>query len=214
MFFNTLILFSVVNQLTGLLAPLIKILPQKVKTPYIEDITIVEIIIAIVIALFCRAITLHDRISDFCGIRQKFDIEEILIPLAEKSGINITPENRQVLKEKRSALMRLVFYNYASSTDPKIDKHLIYKALDHWSWFWVIVENSTIYFLIAGILIYRGHHEVGFVLLLMVLPLVFVALPFCYVACRQAVHLEIDAILHSNKRALEIQGVLKSALPC
>ena len=110
------------------------------------------IAIAIGVALLSRAFKLHDKISNLLKIRQNFDVDNILVPLADAVGFSPTPAQLISIKQKRHALMRAVFYKYASSRaeNPLIDKHDIEHAMDSWSWFWWPVE-ATAFVLIAFI---------------------------------------------------------------
>src|SRR5690606_15472439 len=88
---------------------------------------------------------LHDRISDIFFIRRNFDVKHILLPTARNVGVNIDKEIINKIIKERRPLMNQVFYRYASSrNEPVVDKHLIEKALDTWSWFWVFLEASII----------------------------------------------------------------------
>lgn len=104
---------------------------------------------AFLVAWVFRILKFHDRISDLAGIRERFDIDEILIPLADAVGVSVTANLRGKLKSRRDDYMRICFYRYASSRNPRIDEHLIVSALDKWSWFWIALELSAIAVLVA-----------------------------------------------------------------
>jgi hypothetical protein len=90
---------------------------------------------------------MHNKISDLFQIRKKFDVSYILIPLSKAVEIPIDENYKNVLKTNRKTLMADVFYKYASSTNPQIDKHLIWIALDKWSWYWAFVTKGLYIFL-------------------------------------------------------------------
>jgi hypothetical protein len=57
-------------------------------------------------------------------------------------GVELTPKQLNTLVSNRDILMRTVFYPYVSSRadTPLVDKHDIERALDAWSWYWLLVE--------------------------------------------------------------------------
>jgi hypothetical protein len=86
-------------------------------------------------------------------IRRRFDRNNILLPLVAMSGARLSPAQITSLVAHRSETMREVFYKYASSRQeaPIVDKHDIERALDSWSWYWVLIE--ALFFLAIVMLI-------------------------------------------------------------
>ena len=128
-----------------------------------QVLNLTGIAIAFAIALLTHMFQLHDRISDLLGIRRRFDLKSILIPLALLVGVDVSKDKEAKIWGKRDALMRSVFYKYASSRDdkPLVDKHDIEQALNAWSWFWVFVE-AIIYFTIGMIIAFwLGSHDIA-----------------------------------------------------
>ena len=109
------------------------------------------IISAFLFAILSYVFQIHDRISDLLKIRINFDVNNILIPLAKKVGVQGIEAKKTKIILRRDTLMRSVFYKYASSRmdNPLVDKHDIEHAMAAWSWFWVF-EEATAYFLIAA----------------------------------------------------------------
>src|SRR6185295_13156068 len=70
-------------------------------------------LIAFAMAFASEAIKLHDAISSVLGIRFKFDVRWILIPMALLSGARIAFGQFQKIKTERDRLMGEVFYEYA-----------------------------------------------------------------------------------------------------
>lgn len=91
---------------------------------------------AFIVAFISRAFKLHDRLSDLFNIRLRFDVQEILKPMALAAGVTFSIEAIERLKNRRNKLMNDLFYQYASSTPgkAKIDGHYISLALDQWTW--------------------------------------------------------------------------------
>lgn len=163
------------------------------------------IAIALCVALLSRAFKLHDRISDLLGIRRRFDVTHILLPLASKVGFQPNAKQIQAIRKKRSDLMRAVFYKYASSRadNPLVDKHDIEHAIDSWSWFWWPVEG--IIFLLAAFLIalvfgYYGLAS-GFAVTSIVFSLIALGL-----------YLNLKKLARPQVEAIAADGTAKSAV--
>lgn len=107
---------------------------------------------ALVVAVLSRVTKLHDRVSDLFRIRARFDIEAILFPLALGSCVSLTVDQIKKLRQQRRRLMGETFYMYASGTNPVIDKHYVTMALDHWTWYWMLLE-ATVVLGLTGILL-------------------------------------------------------------
>ncbi len=102
-------------------------------------------VISFLFTLLFRFIRLHDCISDLFNIRSYFDIQLILKPLADASGIKINKKNLSKLEAKRRTIMGEVFYKYASFNNPQIDTQVVSNSRDHWYWFWIFLETSFIF---------------------------------------------------------------------
>jgi hypothetical protein len=120
--------------------------------PHYDVLNLSGVVIAFLVAILTLMFQFHDRISDVLGIRRRFDLKVILIPLCERVGTPITKEIETKMAQRRDALMHAVFYKYASSRadKPLVDKHDIEHALNAWSWFWVFVE-AIFYFGVGAI---------------------------------------------------------------
>jgi hypothetical protein len=118
-----------------------------------DSFNLLEFFIAIVLAWVSHAIQLHNRLSDAFGIRNRFDRNYILLPLAVLTGVQLSPIKLNALKANRELLMEKVFYRYASSRadKPLVDKHHIERALDTWSWYWILVEGAALW-LVGGLI--------------------------------------------------------------
>lgn len=117
-----------------------------------DVLNIAGIVIALILAVITHMFQFHDRISDVFGIRRRFDVKNILIPLSRRVGVNVSEEKRIQIRRHGDELMRAVFYKYASSRadQPLVDKHDIEHALNAWSWFWVCLEG-VFYFGVGAI---------------------------------------------------------------
>jgi len=105
---------------------------------------------ALVVAALSRMFKLHDRISDIFRIRQRFDVGEILFPMAIASGASLSGDQIRAIRKNCKSMMYKVFYKYASSTAGKavIDSHYITMALDQWCWYWIVLELTFLAFVL------------------------------------------------------------------
>ena len=148
--------------------------------PMAADYHLTAVIIALIAALISNILPLHDRLSDLCGIRRRFDKRHIMIPLAERVGVQFTGEQLELLDQNRHHIMREVFYKFASSRDPDplVDRHDIEHALSQWAWFWAFIEGTVFWAIGAVIAIAFGADFLGNWLLLVALILLLCALVF------------------------------------
>ena len=114
--------------------------------PHHEVLNLFGLVVAFAVAILTHTFQFHDRVSDVLGIRRRFDLKYILVPLARLVGSVITKHEEVKIDEHRDQLMRAVFYRNASSRadNPLVDKHDIEHALNAWSWFWVWSRVSLI----------------------------------------------------------------------
>jgi hypothetical protein len=150
---------------------------------------------------------MHNKISDLFQIRKKFDVSYILIPLSKAVEIPIDENYKNVLKTNRKTLMADVFYKYASSTNPQIDKHLIWIALDKWSWYWAFVEFLTSLF-IWGIVLLLLKDYIFFLIILVILILSAILCILLIKIYPKYAKNQIDAIISNEKFLKEIKGKL------
>ena len=106
--------------------------------------------------------------------------------------------------------MREAFYVYASSTDPRIDKHLIYQALDWWSWYWVIVESLVVWSLPAIVLLFAAPLVLGLAIFEACILIAAVSLRLIWTQCARYAQDEVNAILSVESRKNEV----KKAFTC
>lgn len=114
--------------------------------PAHEKLNLCGLAIALIVAGVSYAVQFHDRISDLLRIRQQFDRNYILFPLAVLVGAELSPAQINTMIQNRDAFLRTVFYPYVSSTaaNPLVEKHEIERVMDIWSWYWVLVEAIPI----------------------------------------------------------------------
>jgi hypothetical protein len=155
--------------------------------------------------LFTVVFKLHDRVADLFRIRERFDLQEILIPLAGGVGIPINLERLEKLRKNRKTYMRACFYRFASSTDPKIDQNLIISALDKWSFFWVVVELTVVAFLLViSTLVLKNYFYAAWAGLAVMVGIVITS--FAHIACASIAHAEVSEILSRPENVAEVKN--------
>jgi len=117
----------------------------------LKGVKALYVLIPLLLAVLTRVFLVHDKISDLFGLRRRFDIQNILKPLAEGVGFPTTGKRWLEIRTNRDLLMRRTFYPYASFKDPKIDGQLVRTAADRWAWFWCMIEPQVV-LLITGII--------------------------------------------------------------
>ncbi|MDQ0151019.1 hypothetical protein ACFO6R_13260 [Eubacterium multiforme] len=159
-------------------------------------------VIPIFIALIFRIIKLHDKISNLFKIRLKYDLQYIILPLAEGSNISINSINN--IKENRSKIMNKIFYNYVGYENPQIDKHLINMALDSLCWYWIVVEGLVVTSTTLSICIFSS--RLG-VIRFLILVLIFLIVSYILLekSCIKKTESEIKAILDDEERKKYIE---------
>ncbi|MDP1690308.1 MAG: hypothetical protein Q8L52_03885 [bacterium] len=175
-------------------------------------IPIGTILPAFIIALLSRILKFHDRISDLFGIRQRFDVQNILYPMALAVSPNLFLTQIKLLNERRNELMVKVFYKYASGTSGKavIDSHYITMALDQWSWYWIVLEGLTLTTITSLVLLFSGDAISSAILLIIVLAAGLTLLPMIIKLCARYALNEIEQIISDQNRKNEIERVFRA----
>lgn len=170
---------------------------------FIKGVSALYYAIPFFIVFVIRVLKLHNRISDVFKIRFYFDTEYLLFPLAQGSGILLSPELKNKIRRARGKAMGKVFYPYASFIDPVIDKQLVRTAADNWGWFWVFVESIVIFggtsVVLAMLQTWRVLIICGFVILLE-----FIFLRILWSDCKRSANRQIEAILEDCGREKDI----------
>jgi hypothetical protein len=153
---------------------------------------------AFLLALISRIFKLHDRISDLLGIRVRFDVSEILLPLALQSRASVRVD---AIRRSRRNLMNTAFYAFASSSPgaAAIPAHYVTLALDQWSWYWVIVESTVTLTVSAAVCAAFKHFGASSAFLGLVLLLLW-ALQGVRIRCRNLALDEVEQILSDDSR--------------
>jgi hypothetical protein len=165
------------------------------------SVPLVGVVIALAITLLTRRLRWHDRISDALGIRERFDVTVILLPLAVGLGVRLGPRAFERLRANRRRLMTSAFYQYTEGTSPILTPKSVTAAMDRWSWFWILFEGEVITAATAVILLVFGDFGLAALLFVAVLG----AMPLLYIIRRQCdryAQAQVDALL-TNPRACQ-----------
>lgn len=171
-------------------------------------------VFALAASIFFRIIKLHDRISDIGGIRKKYDIQYIIMPVfrAVFPG-DAAPPRESVLVDRRRALMRAIFYKYAPGVPGKniISDHLVAMAWESLCWFWVLTELACIALIFAVVSLAFCVMSAFFAFLAIFCLLLLV----CFVShceCIKQTAGEVEAILEDAARRDEIKRAFDDIL--
>jgi len=175
----------------------------------LKNVPTAYVIVAFLISFVARVSKLHDRVSDLFGIRQRFDLHEILTPLAGGVGIPVDLATIGKLADRRNEIMADIFYRYASSTKPVIDEHLIWAALDKWSWFWICIEGTTIGMIAFILLFSAGAFRSATCIGAVIFAGTLVATQINR-ACASVAHSEVREILLDAQRHADVEAALRA----
>jgi hypothetical protein len=169
-------------------------------------ISLMYLVLTLPFALLARIVKLHDTLSDVLRVRHRFDVFNVLFPLAAASGASLSAMQLGRVAQSRRALMNAAFYRYASSTKPAIDEHLIHEALDTWSWIWVLSEALVVTALVSVVLVVYGRLEATLWLALGAV-IAIALMRLLYVRCSRLALDEVAAITSDNERKMAIRAL-------
>lgn len=213
-FWVTLIVGLICTITLGYKSPEIKkaftLLPIEVNIGGFEKLPLIYAVIPLFIAILTRWITLHDRISDIFHIRERFDINHILLKLAEGVAFKVNKNIKKKLNINRHNLMRHTFYKYTENVDKAvINSQLVANALDSWGWFWCFLEPLAILFLSALIAWY--FISIQYALWYFFFLILFIILAFAtYPICKKAAKDEVADILNNANRRKKIREIFNA----
>jgi hypothetical protein len=168
-------------------------------------IPLLYVVPAAIIAIFARIVRLHDRISDMFGIRERFDLNRILIPLCQALQIPVDNNFREKLRNQRTSIMARTFYRYASFEEPKISKALVLGSIDRWTWYWISLELCAV-LAIAGAVLLGLHAYVGASVVFVTLVVAVLVFSTYYSVCGRLADAQIEEILDDGQRAAELRA--------
>jgi hypothetical protein len=167
---------------------------------------------ALAAGLLTRVYRLHARVSDWLGIRERFEIDVIISELADQLGVDVTRISDEELVERRAAFMRTGFYAFVGSHRPQIDPQLIHQALDAWSWFWIGVESTLLFVLTGFGLIALNEYAAGLQTTTAALALAAVGLPLMRAQCQRYAIAQVREILDDASRESAVREAFQELL--
>jgi len=169
----------------------------------LKQLPIGWMIAVLLVTIVACVIKLHDLISDVFRIRERFDLDEFLMPLAKGVGIARSPKLRALLKANRDEQMIANVYKYAGFKDPDIDHQLVLSAFDNWCWYWVILESVTVGCLTSCLLLFTAPRAAGVLAAAMLLMLFLAGLLHRHL--RKLAGRQVRAILADDDRSTQIR---------
>lgn len=177
----------------------------------LKGVKALYVLIPLLVAVLTRIFLVHDKISDLLGLRRRFDLENILKPLAEGVGLSTTDTTWRRVQNSRNVAMTRTFYRYASFRDPRIDVQLVRTAADRWAWFWCTIEPQVV-LLITGIIFAVLGAWVGVVVVLVAMAVLSLIALVLWHQLKRDAEPQVAEILNSKKWKWEIQDTLKALL--
>lgn len=163
------------------------------------------------------SLKVHDRLSNLFKIRHRFDYNHVLLKFVEKLNIPLNDVKKSNLSKNRKDLMYKIFYKYADSSKPESDDnispHLIHKALNNWTYFWVLLEGQI--FIIATIIVFTFEKNLANVIITFIILIVTIIIQFLiYKEAKQIANQEINEILllNNGEKKERIKKDIKHAL--
>jgi hypothetical protein len=160
---------------------------------------------ALGVGLISRIFRIHSHLGHLLGIRERFEIDVILAELARSVDVDVAAVSEQQWLAHRHDLMRKAFYQFASSTSPQIDEHLVHQALDLWSWFWIVLEATLVFVATGLILVAANVYEAGLITFGGSLVVAALALPSIRHECRRYAIAQVRAILADPAREVIVR---------
>jgi len=170
------------------------------------------IIFPLFIGISEHIFNIHDKISHLLNIRRNFDRNCIVQYLMKK--FNITSDNKQITETQVNKIMSIGFYDYVSSTSPKIDPHYIYLSLNNWCWFWIFLDSMAL-FVMIGVFFMISNYSLFNLGIMILISLMFMGILFLiYKRAKHFAMKEVDAIYRyvedKEKLREEISCIIKS----
>lgn len=172
------------------------------------SVPLVGAVIALAITFLTCSLRLHDRMSDALGIRERFDITVIMLPLAVGLGVRLGPRPFERLRANRTRLMTSAFYQYTEGTRPILKPRSVAAVTDRWSWFWILVEIEAIATVTAVILLMFDDSGLAALLFVTVIG----TLPVLYIIRRQCDQYAQDQVYALLANQSACQAILQEFL--
>ena len=172
------------------------------------ELNIALLYLPFVISVIENIFKIHDVIGKSVNLRNKYTGSIIFYQYLKEFGIDKARKECKRMYLSNEKLRKTTyehFYYHASSTNPLIDKHNIFMALDAWCWVWILVDNIaiSIIFLIGSFLYYvfaHGSRELSLGLLICIIILILLTFFTLRIECAKYSVKEVkDSIKYDNE---------------
>lgn len=174
------------------------------------NIDFANLYIPFAISFIERIFKFHDKVSDFFGIRYKFDKEIIIREFIKEMKLDLSLS--EINKENRSNILYGVFYKYVDGTNPSIELHPILMALDSWTWYWIFFDSLLVISFMSVIWITIDFSLGNIGTSVIIIGLILILLYFIKKDCTKYAQYEVRSILRDQTRRMEIKEYLLNAL--
>jgi hypothetical protein len=174
---------------------------------FLDSVKAFYVLIPLGVAILSRVFLLHDKVSDLFGIRRRFDLENVLRPLAEGVGFPTAGTNWKRIEESHDLAMTRTFYRYASFRNPKIDVQMVRTAADRWAWFWCTVEPHIILIISGLIAVALGAWSLLLCILVSMIVLILISF-LLWPQLRAGARNQVAEILDNGGWRAEVQSAL------
>jgi len=149
--------------------------------------------IPFIVGILENSFKIHDKISKLLGIRKRFDKNVIIHELFRL--LEIKTDEKQIKEKTVSSIMSFAFYEYASSTNPKIDEHQIHLALGGWCWYWIALDTFVSMFITGVLFLIFSWSCYNFLIWVIILFLLSVYMFFIWLQVKKYSRDEVLSIL-------------------
>ena len=164
----------------------------------------------IIMGVLEHVFKIHDKVSDLLKIRKTYDKYVIINGLIKKTNSNVSI--KKCKGKLISKLMSKTFYQFASSTDPKIDSHYVTMALNEWCWFWIVLDTGLLLLVLGIVFLALNWSWINFMFVVIGVVVILVFLFLILLQTIQYTKKEISAILDDSKRFESVKKDIEDAL--
>lgn len=158
------------------------------------------IYIPLLIGFLEHAFKIHDKISYLLGIRKFFDRNVIIKEFFDK--LNIQLDIKYLDNSITKRLMTFIFYEYASSTKPKIDTHYIHLALGCWCWFWIWLDTLLVTLIMGIIFLFWNWSLNYFLIFILAIVIIVVLMVLLFIQAKTYAKNEVRMILAKYRKRI------------
>lgn len=168
------------------------------------------IYIPLIMGLAEHIFKIHDRLSDILRIRKRYDRKYIAYEILKSAGYKVDKLNCS--DNVIATITKKTFYEYASSTSPKIDVHYIHLALNEWCWYWITLDTVALIIVICFIFLVAKFSWLNLLLAVWIFVFISLIMYLMRVTIRSYTKNEIQVIISDTERMQDIQKEIKHAL--